>query len=103
MDFAVLSVLLSAAEGHAIIASVVDPSHPVTRGDLYYHSFMTLTTVGYGDFVPVSGSAKTLAVLEGILGQLFLVTVVARLVSVATFRRAQTASRGRSELDTDPK
>jgi len=87
MEFAVLHLLFSVAEGQAIIASIVTPDAPITRGDLYYHSFMTITTVGYGDFVPITGSAKTLSLLESILGQLFLITVVARLVSVATFKR----------------
>jgi len=90
MDFAMLGVLLSTAEGGAIIASVANPGSAITRSDIYYHSFITMTTVGYGDYVPLTGAAKTLALLEGILGQLFLVTVVARLVSVATFRRIRS-------------
>jgi voltage-gated potassium channel len=90
MDFALLHVIFSVADGQSIITSIVEPGVRVTRGDFYYHSFMTLTTVGYGDFVPRAGSAKTLSLLEGILGQLFLVTVVARLVAVATFRRARS-------------
>jgi voltage-gated potassium channel len=103
MEFAVLSLLLSVAEGQAIIASVATPDAPITRGDLYYHSFMTITTVGYGDFVPTTGSAKTLSLLEGILGQLFLITVVARLVSVATFRRGGLPSpdTAPSEAETE--
>jgi len=101
MDFAVLGVLVSAATGEATIASAVAPGTAITRGDFYYHSFITLTTVGYGDFVPASGPARTLALLEGILGQIFLVTVVARLVSVATFRRAQSGDADRVASDTD--
>lgn len=85
MDFAVLNILVSAIEGQSIIVSLVAPEATVTRGDFFYHSFITMTTVGFGDFVAITGSAKTLALLEGVLGQLFLVTVVARLVSVATF------------------
>jgi voltage-gated potassium channel Kch len=101
MDFAVLHVLFSVAEGQSIIASIVAPEAPITRGDFYYHSFMTMTTVGFGDFVPVNGAAKTLAVLEGILGQLFLITVVARLVSVATFKRYQPAHCDDTPADTN--
>jgi hypothetical protein len=103
MDFAVLHLLLSVAEGHSIIVSIVTADAPVTRGDLYYHSFMTITTVGYGDFVPATGSAKTLALLESILGQLFLITVVARLVSVATFRQRRSSGEDPAspEADTD--
>ncbi len=103
MEFAVLHLLFSVAEGQAIIASIVTPDAPITRGDLYYHSFMTITTVGYGDFVPTSGSAKTLSLLESILGQLFLITVVARLVSVATLKRGQSPAPNAapSEAETE--
>lgn len=51
-----------------------------------YFSFVTLTTLGYGDVSPVSPPARTLATLEAIVGQVFLVVLVARLVglSIAT-------------------
>lgn len=101
MDFAVLGVLISAIAGEPIIASTANPGVAITRGDFYYQSFITLTTVGYGDFVPARGAARTLAILEGILGQLFLVTVVARLVSVATFRRSQAGSADAAAADAD--
>jgi len=45
-----------------------------------YHSFVTLTTLGYGDMVPLSTQARTLCWLEAVMGQLYLVTLVARLV-----------------------
>jgi len=47
-----------------------------------YFSFVTLTTLGYGDIVPVSPIARTLASLEAITGQLFLAVLVARLVGL---------------------
>jgi len=47
---------------------------------LLYFSFSTLTTVGYGDIAPVHPYARTLAVLEALTGQLFLVVVVSRFV-----------------------
>ena len=49
---------------------------------LTYFSYVTLATLGYGDIVPVSGPAKGLAILEAVLGQMYLVVVVARLVSL---------------------
>jgi hypothetical protein len=49
---------------------------------LIYFSYVTLATLGYGDIVPVSGPAKGLAILEAIIGQMYLVVVVARLVSL---------------------
>lgn len=47
-----------------------------------YFSFVTLTTLGYGDIVPVSPTARTLAVLEAVVGQLLLVVLVARLIGL---------------------
>ncbi len=46
-----------------------------------YFSYITMATIGYGDYSPAGDFARTLAVLEGLLGQLYLVTVIALLVS----------------------
>jgi hypothetical protein len=46
-----------------------------------YFSFTTLTTLGYGDFTAGQDAGRAVAVLEALLGQIFLVTLVARLVS----------------------
>jgi len=48
--------------------------------ELSYFSFISLTTAGYGDIVPVSPIARTMAVFEILAGQLYLVAFVARLV-----------------------
>jgi len=50
------------------------------RPELTYFSFSTLTTVGYGDIVPVAPLARVLAILEAIIGQIFLATFLAFLV-----------------------
>jgi len=47
-----------------------------------YFSFVTLTTVGYGDVIPLSPAAKMCSVLEAILGQFYVAVVVAYLVSM---------------------
>jgi hypothetical protein len=49
---------------------------------LYYFSFVTLTTLGYGDVRPVSDFAQSLAVLEAIVGQVYLIVMVSGLVSL---------------------
>jgi hypothetical protein len=48
--------------------------------DLVYFSFVTLTTVGYGDIVPTTDLARSLAVTEALMGQIVLVTFVGRIV-----------------------
>ncbi len=50
--------------------------------DLIYFSFVTITTLGYGDITPVSRMAKNLAVLEAVWGQTYLAVLVARLVGL---------------------
>jgi hypothetical protein len=47
-----------------------------------YLSFITLATVGYGDYTPAGSLPRALCSLEAIMGQIFLVTTVARLVSL---------------------
>jgi voltage-gated potassium channel len=62
-----------------------------------YFSFVTLTTLGYGDIRPVSDPARIMAMLEATLGQLFLVIVVARIVGLYTVQareNGETQSSG---------
>jgi hypothetical protein len=47
-----------------------------------YYSFVTLTTVGYGDITPVSQVARTLSIAEALTGQLYLAVLIARLVAM---------------------
>jgi len=50
--------------------------------DLIYFSFVTLTTSGYGDIVPLFPPAKFLSVLEAITGQIYLTVMIARLIGI---------------------
>lgn len=54
----------------------------VIAGNLIYFSFVTLTTVGYGDIIPLHPYARGLANLEALIGQLYPATLLARLVSL---------------------
>ena len=62
----------SLAQGHSL-------EHPFS---FQYYSFVTLTTLGYGDIFPISTAAKTCAILEAVIGQLYLVITIAWLVGV---------------------
>jgi voltage-gated potassium channel len=62
--------------------------------EMYYFSFVTLTTLGYGDILPVSRLARSLATMEAIVGQLYLAVVVASLVGI------QISSRSHSSKNT---
>jgi voltage-gated potassium channel len=59
-----------------------------TRRDLFYYSFVTLTTVGYGDIGPLGPGARALAILEAVIGQFYLVVLVASLVGMFLSERS---------------
>ncbi|MGI9647060.1 MAG: potassium channel family protein [Acidimicrobiia bacterium] len=65
------------------------PPRNVETGDssLFYYSFVTLTTLGFGDISPVTEGAKALTVIEALLGQVYLVVLIARLVAMHIARR----------------
>ena len=54
---------------------------PANTQTFQYFSFTTLTTLGYGDFTAAENGGRAIAVLEAMTGQVFLATLVARLVS----------------------
>jgi hypothetical protein len=58
-----------------------------------YYSFVTLTTMGYGDITPVAPMARSLAVLEALTGQLYPAILLGRLVSL------QLVSSSRDRMD----
>jgi len=53
-------------------------------------SLVTLTTTGYGDLVPATNPGQTLAAMEAVLGQLFLVTAVAKIITAGNPRGWRT-------------
>jgi voltage-gated potassium channel len=57
-------------------------------GFLYY-SFVTLTTLGYGDVLPVKPIARTFAYLEAVIGQIYVAVLIAGLVGIHISERAQ--------------
>jgi hypothetical protein len=57
-------------------------SHEYRYPSFIYFSFCTLSTVGYGDIVPVSRLARSCAMLEAVTGQLYVAILVARLVGL---------------------
>jgi len=64
--------------------------------DLFF-SFVTLTTTGYGNLVPAGNPGQSLAVLEALLGQLFLVTAVGKIVSAWRPRGWQPSTQDAQE------
>lgn len=54
---------------------------------LYYYSFVTLLSIGYGDITPMSHMAQSLTIMEGIIGQFYLVFFMATLVGLYIYQR----------------
>src|SRR5215831_12581103 len=63
------------------------PVDDTVLSQLVYFSFVTLTTVGYGDMTAVHSAARSLALLEALAGQLFPAVLIARLVSMEVSSR----------------
>ncbi len=73
-----------------------------TPAAVQYFSFITLSTTGYGDYTAAGDAGRSMAVLEAILGQIFLVTLVARLVALYGMPRPFTAPPGDDGDGGDP-
>ncbi len=71
-----------------------DPNPAMVRFQSLYFSFVTLTTVGYGDIVPVSKVARLLAVAESTAGMLYTTILIARLVALYSGNRPAGAGPG---------
>jgi len=88
--FATLFAVTAAVSGHPFF---VQTSHP-SAIDYIYFSFVTITTVGYGDFTSALGVGKMLAMTEAVFGQLYLITVVSLVVQNLGARRQQQRDGG---------
>jgi hypothetical protein len=77
----------------AFIYTVLENIHPgsfaISEGHIeagrplfIYYSFITITTLGYGDITPVTAPANSFALIEAVTGQIYLVVLVARLVGM---------------------
>lgn len=56
---------------------------------LNYFSFVTITTLGYGDISPVSDQARNLAVFEAFIGQMYVAILIARLIAIHTAQASE--------------
>ncbi len=102
---AYLLIGLIFAGGYRFVDIVAHPmfSQPNTNGFTNeYFSYVTLSTVGFGDFTPNNDGGRTLAMLEALFGQAFLVTIVAMVVANLGREHVQLRRRrGESEFDDD--
>lgn len=113
--FALLHMMVAAGDPHSYrdnfdLSSNLGNSlsHEYRYPIFVYFSFCTLSTVGYGDIVPVSRLARSCAMMESVAGQLYLAILVARLVGLHIASHASqarlTVGKVRDEsVETDEK
>ena len=90
--------------GYRFVDIVAHPmfSQPNTNGFTNeYFSYITLSTVGYGDFTPNNDGGRTMAMLEALFGQAFLVTIVAMVVANLGREHVQLRRRRGGPPDDD--
>ena len=61
--------------------------------DAFYFSFITLSTVGYGDITPMSHVARTLAMTEAMTGTLYIAVLISRLVALYTSQGSEMSGK----------
>jgi hypothetical protein len=107
---AYLIIGLMFAAGYAAIEHLGESeffasNQPANTQTFQYFSFTTLTTLGYGDFTAAENGGRSVAVIEAMTGQVFLATLVARLVTAyrapGPSTRPGRPGRGRLPEDVD--
>jgi hypothetical protein len=91
--FGVLWAMVYALDEKLAPGSFAGLSEPLNQGwssEWVYFSFVTMTTLGYGDITPVSATAKTLAYLQAVFSQFYLAILVAGLVGAYYARRLKS-------------
>jgi hypothetical protein len=88
LTFAILYGLLDQLLPNAFNLPATAENISVVRQELMtYFSFITLTTLGYGDITPTHEVTRMFAIMEGLFGQLYPATLLARLVSLSLVRQ----------------
>ena len=79
--FATLFLFVGLSHQGAIKGITFDDDHSVAS-ELFYLSFVTLTSTGYGDIIPVHPFARSLCNIESVIGQVYPATLLARIVTL---------------------
>lgn len=82
MMFAFLYSAVLALQPGAISGGILDNAGQAVTKSMVYYSFVTMTTLGYGDITPKIQVAATLAYVQALIGQLYVAILIARLVSM---------------------
>jgi voltage-gated potassium channel len=67
-------------------------------GDVTYFSLVTIATLGYGDIVPATNAARTIATIEAVIGQFYVAVIVAVLVGLFISQRMESESKEKESV-----
>ncbi len=66
----------------------IEPGKHLTQSEFTFFSFVTMTTVGYGDIVPWDAHARSVAMIEAVIGIMYPAVLIGRLVGLHGSRRS---------------
>jgi hypothetical protein len=72
-------MLLEAIHPGSIVSNI---GNVLSLSDIIYFSYITLTTLGYGEIIPVNAFARSLAIIEAIIGVMYLAIIISRVVGL---------------------
>jgi len=82
-------LLVTAQPGAITLDAVRHPNHRMDWFDCVFYSFVTLTSLGYGDIVPMTAQARSLSMLEAVSGIMYVAVLIARLVGLHSTVKSQ--------------
>ena len=86
-------LLLETVQPGAILLDAArHPNQMMDWSDCVFYSFVTLTSLGYGDIVPMTAQARSLSILEAVSGIMYVAVLIARLVSIHSVVKFQSSS-----------
>jgi ion channel len=89
-------LLVTIQPGAIAMDAARHPNHRMDWFDCVFYSFVTLTSVGYGDIVPMTAQARSLSVLEAVSGMMYVAVLIARLVGLHSAGKSQMNSEAAS-------
>jgi hypothetical protein len=92
--FVVIELLIPGSIKTSIVQSISNPEYyRHLQAEFIYFSFVTLSTLGYGDLSPNLPLARSICVLEALTGQVYLAVIIARIVGLQVSGRDAASSR----------
>jgi len=94
LAWALMYQVIAQLQPEALRQASLDGTVYITKtspfADYVYFSFVTMSTLGFGDIAPVTRAARTAAWVQSVVGQFFLAVLVARLVGALPYQRRET-------------